>query len=64
MSKRDRSPIDQDWIRDYCDQFLRIGNSFSLSNPMRPAIALRIEHIQDLVEAWQRRNQPLPEPPK
>lgn len=64
MSERDRAPIDQQWVRDYCDQFLKIAGSFSLNNPMREAVARRVEHVQDLVEAWQKRNWPREEPPK
>ena len=60
MSARDHSPIEQDWVRDYCDQFMRIAAELPPS-PFRDAVLRRVECVQDLVEAWQKRHWPVEE---
>lgn len=54
----DRAPIDQDWIRTYCDEFLRIAPQIP-AGPFRDAILRRVECVMDLLEAWQKRNLPM-----
>lgn len=57
----DRSPIDQEWIKNYTDEFLKIASQFSEDSVMRATILRRVECVQDLVEAWQKRNIPIGE---
>lgn len=57
MTERDRSPIDQRWIQDYCDTLLRVATGMP-TGPIRDAIMHRIGCCMDLLEAWQtRKNQ-------
>jgi len=56
--ERDRSPIDQDWIRNYCDEFMKIAIKLD-NGPFKDAILRRVECVQDLVDAWQQRNVPI-----
>ena len=60
MSERDRAPIDQRWIQQYCDEFLKIAPRLP-EGPMRDAVLRRVECVMDLLDAWQRRNWPLEE---
>ena len=55
---RDLSPIDQLWIRDYCDEFLKVATRLP-SGALRDVVLRRIECVHDLVEAWQKRNTPM-----
>lgn len=55
---KDTSPIDQRWIRDYCDEFLKAALLFPDGSPMHGAILRRVECVHDLVGAWQKRNEP------
>ena len=57
MSERDRSPIDQQWIQRYCDEFLKVAPLIS-EGPFRDAVLRRVECCMDLLEAWQKRNEP------
>lgn len=61
MSDRDRSAIDQKWIRDYCDQLLKVAASLGPNSPMAASVVQRVDHIHDLVDAWQQRNIPIDE---
>lgn len=54
---RDRAPIDQDWIRQYCDEFLKVSTRLPMG-PMQDAVLRRVECAMDLLEAWQRRREP------
>jgi len=54
---RDHSPIDQQWIQHYCDEFLKIAPQIP-EGPFRDAILRRVECCMDLLEAWQKRNEP------
>lgn len=56
MSNRDLSPIDQQWIQHYCDEFLKIAPQLP-EGAMRDAILRRVECCMDLLEAWQKRNE-------
>lgn len=58
---KDRAPIDQAWIRDYCDHFIEIAQQLPPNSPLREAVLLRVEYLQDLVEVWQLRNVPMDE---
>lgn len=60
MNDRDRSPIDQQWIQSYCDEFLRIAPTIP-AGVFRDAILRRVECCMDLLEAWQKRNWPIGE---
>ena len=55
---RDKSPIDQEWINRYCDEFLKIAGQLP-EGMMRDAVLRRVECVMDLTEAWQKRNNPL-----
>lgn len=57
MTDRDRSPIDQQWIQHYCDEFLKIAPSLP-EGPFRDAVLRRVECVMDMLEAWQKRNVP------
>lgn len=57
MRERDRAPIDQRWVQDYVDQFLKASQGFP-PGPMQDAVFRRIECVMDLVDAWQKRNWP------
>lgn len=54
----DISPIDQQWINKYCDEFLKIAETMPTGS-FRDSILRRVECVMDLVEAWQKRNIPL-----
>lgn len=54
---RDLSPIDQQWIQRYCDEFLKVAEQIS-AGPFRDAVLRRVECCMDLLEAWQKRNEP------
>jgi hypothetical protein len=58
MSERDRSPIDQQWIQKYCDEFLKVAGSIP-EGVMRDAVLRRVEYVMDLLESWQNRNLPM-----
>jgi hypothetical protein len=53
----DRSPIDQQWIQEYCDQFLKIANEYP-TGAFKDSMLRRVECAMDLVEAWQKRKWP------
>jgi len=55
---KDLSPIDQMWIKNYCDEFLKIAVKLD-NGPFKDTILRRIECVQDLTEAWQKRNIPM-----
>lgn len=59
MTERDRSAIDQQWIRDYCDQLLKVAATFDKHSPTVAAVVQRVDHIHDLVDSWQQRNIPI-----
>lgn len=52
-----RAPIDQQWIQRYCDEFLKVADGMP-PGPFRDAILRRVECAMDLLEAWQKRNEP------
>jgi hypothetical protein len=54
---RDRSPIDQEWVQRYCEEFLKIAPQIP-EGAFRDAILRRVEVCMDLVDAWQTRNNP------
>lgn len=56
---RDRSPIDQQWIQHYCDEFLKVVATAKLDGAMRDAVLRRVECCMDLLDAWQLRNVPI-----
>lgn len=60
---RDLSPIDQQWINNYCEEFLKIASSLP-EGSLRDAVLRRVECCFDLVEAWQLRNMPIEEQDK
>ncbi len=49
-----RTPIDQEWIRQYVDQLLAVAGTLP-EGAMRDALMKRAEHALDLVEAWHAR---------
>jgi hypothetical protein len=53
---RDRAPIDQQWIQQYCDQLLKLAERLD-AGPMRDATLRRIEAVMDLLDAWQKRQE-------
>lgn len=53
---RDRAPIDQQWIQQYCDRCLKIAEMLE-QGPMRDAVLRRAECAMDMLEAWQKRNE-------
>lgn len=55
---RDRSPVDQRWIQNYCDEFLKVAGMVP-EGAMRDAVLRRVECVMDLLEAWQQRNIPI-----
>lgn len=57
MAERDRSPIDQQWIQRYCDEFLKVAKTIP-SGVFQDAVLRRVECCMDLLEAWQKRNEP------
>ena len=61
QAARDRSPIDQQWMQHYVDELLKVAHSLPEDGAMRAAILRRAECCMDLLEAWQRRNEPRPE---
>ena len=58
MPDRDRAPIDQKWIQDYCDSLARIAESLGPESVMGLATTRRLEVVMDLVDAWQKRHWP------
>jgi hypothetical protein len=56
VSTSDRD-LDQRWIQNYCDQFLKVAERLP-AGPMRDAVLRRVECAMDLLEAWQLRNAP------
>ncbi len=46
-----RTPIDYDWIADYCDRLLKVAEGLP-EGPLRDAMLLRVQHVMDLVMAW------------
>jgi hypothetical protein len=57
MTERDRSPIDQRWIQHYCDEFMKVASGMP-EGKFKDTILRRVECCMDLVEAWQKRNEP------
>lgn len=55
---RDRSPIDQKWVQDYCDEFIRVGNMLP-EGAFKSAVFKRVEIVMDLMDAWQKRKWPM-----
>lgn len=55
---RDKSPIEQQWINDYCVEFLKIADALE-TGVLRDAVLRRVECVMDLVESWQVRNIPI-----
>ena len=53
----DRSPIDQQWIQNYCDEFLRVSAALP-PGIYQDALLRRVECVLDLLEAWQNRRRP------
>ena len=58
MTTKDRAPIDQQWIQDYCDQLIAVAQRLG-PGVMQDTTLRRIECVMDLVEAWQKRNWPI-----
>ena len=54
---RDRSPIDQRWVQHYCDEFFKVAGNLP-EGLLKNAVLRRIECCMDLLEAWQKRNEP------
>ena len=54
----DRSPIDQQWIQHYCDEFIKVAASLP-DGLLKQAVLRRVECVMDLTEAWQKRNLPM-----
>ena len=54
---RDTLPIDQRWIQHYCDEFLKVAKDIP-EGAFRDAVLRRVECCMDLLEAWQKRNEP------
>lgn len=54
---KDHSPIDQQWIKHYCDEFLKVAQMIP-EGTFRDAVLRRVECVMDLLEAWQKRNEP------
>jgi len=57
MPERDTSPIDQRWVQNYCDLFLKVSGELP-EGTFRDSTLRRVEIVMDLVEAWQKRNWP------
>lgn len=57
-TERDRSPIDQRWVQDYCDAIMASAQQLE-PGVFRDALLRRVECAMDLVEAWQKRNLPM-----
>lgn len=55
---RDRSPIDQQWVQRYCDEFMKAAYLIP-EGKFREAVLRRVECAMDLLDAWQRRNWPM-----
>lgn len=55
--------MDQRWVQDYCDQFLKIAPQIP-AGAMRDAVLRRVECVMDLMEAWQWRNVPIDQRPR
>lgn len=53
----DRSPIDQQWIQRYCDEFIKIADKLP-EGLLKQAVLRRVECVMDLTEGWQKRNEP------
>lgn len=51
---RDRSPIDQQWVRGYCDRLTKVVEVMP-DGPYKDAVLHRVECVMDLLEAWQKR---------
>lgn len=58
MTARDRSPIDQQWVQRYCNEFLKIAEQLGENSILHAAVLRRVECVMDLIEAWQKRNEP------
>lgn len=58
MTDRDRSPIDQQWIQQYCDQLLAVANRLP-EGVTRDVVLRRVEYAMDLLEGWQKRHLPM-----
>lgn len=58
VMERDRSPVDQQWVQNYCDEFLKAA-AMVPEGPFRDAVLRRVECVMDLLEAWQKRNMPM-----
>ncbi len=57
QATRDRSPIDQRWIQNYCDQLLKVAGTLPERGVIREATMRRVECVMDLVEAWQKKDE-------
>lgn len=55
--EKDYSPIEQEYVKNYCDEFLKVAVKLN-DGPFKDAILRRVECVQDLVEAWQKRKHP------
>jgi hypothetical protein len=55
---RDRAPMDQRWVQQYCDEFLKITATLP-EGLLKQATLRRVECVMDLLDAWQKRNWPL-----
>lgn len=53
----DLGPIDQRWVRDYCEAFRRLAADYP-EGRMRDMVLARVACVEDLLEAWQKRNWP------
>ncbi len=54
---RDKRPVDQRWVRDYCDMLMRIASPMP-EDKAKEALLRRAEYVTDMLEAWQIRNLP------
>jgi hypothetical protein len=58
--ERDRSPIDQKWVQNYCDEFLKVAAQMP-EGAFKATILRRVECCMDLLDAWQKRQWPMEE---
>lgn len=61
ITQRDKSPIDQRWVLEYCDTLMRIASPMP-DDRVKEALLRRVAFVQDMLEAWQIRQAPQ-EPP-
>ena len=57
MNNNKHTPIDQRWILNYVDTLLEFAKQAG-DTAMGRAALLRVEHVMDLVKAWQEKTGP------